>query len=164
MPAIEVIRSWFLETIAGVILLGALGSLLAWLLLILLKRLARPLGPTSTRVYYAVVYRFFRQIEVAGRVRALYSKKNPDADYLVFLVFKLAAVLTSTMLAFFSTVFMLAIGIVYRLDRPMLLAVSLAVWIPSVIYCLRQGAAFWVLTGNRVSRYEDEMGTIHPKR
>ena len=141
MVDIAILKNWLLQNIPGVIVLGALGSIAGAIVIYAVRWSIKPIRERVVGFFYrAFVYRYYRPIKIAETIRATYlTHKPPETDgYLLFVLSGFLEAILALLLAISAIVFTIGMAVIYRLERPILLAISISISIILTSNCLKE--------------------------
>lgn len=132
-----------MQSLFGVLLLGALGSILGAAIISIVRRVIRFLSKHKEYFYLKIVYRFiYIPYESGSRFTKLVSPSN-DAKYILYYITQLAEVI---ILFFVSLSFFILVSFIillYGIERPYLLSFIVSIflltffgWFNSFVRCL----------------------------
>lgn len=120
------IRTWFLSTIPGVLILGALGSVLGTALVFGLSRIRSYLASRKRHLTMSLLMPFGIRIEAARAFRGKFASKSETENYLVYAISKAVSTVMSGVALLLSFAFTSVIYVIHSIDRPILLVISIA--------------------------------------
>jgi hypothetical protein len=167
MPNVDfaALKGWLLGTVWGVIILGAIGSVIGSILWVLIRRLSRRLVGSWYRLLFALAYtRFGRHIEIGEKLRAQYAEESKAQRYMVHVVVTAANTLFESMLATAAVLGTIAIAVVYGIHRPLLLVVAISITVPLVLQCIRSGVYLICFVDQSIQDMEERIESSQPKR
>ncbi|WP_423840409.1 hypothetical protein ONE56_06025 [Vibrio mytili] len=122
------VESWLLGTMPGVIVLGAIGSILATIVVKLVIYVCKKGFYSGVKSILNFMYPLIRSGDVAEAFRGEYEPENMDIKYLIFIVMSTAEWLFVAICWALSTLFMIYTFFDVGLDNGLLLSVSLAIF------------------------------------
>lgn len=125
---IHQIESWLLGTMPGVIVLGAVGSILATIVVKLSIYVFKKSFYGGVKSILNLMYPLIRSGEVAEAFRDEHEPENMDVKYVIFIVMSTAEWLFVAICWALSTLFMVYTFFDVGLDNGLLLSVSLAIF------------------------------------
>lgn len=140
---LEELKIVLLSTIWGVILLGALGSILGGFLIFLMKKIISILIVKLKNSFpkSRLLYPLHRAITLGRSIKSIKSNEQNESDFVLFAIRQSIMFLADTMLLFFVFLLTSIVAIFFGLERPILLIflVSLSIL---VIYNWLQSGCF----------------------
>ena len=159
------LKTWLLTTVPGVILLGALGSIVGSILIMVTRKIAQRLKGRWRRFRISFLYRLFgRDIQIGERFHDHYAAQAESSAYVLFVLSELVEFLTVTGLAIISIAITTVVAIWYGLDRPVLLAAGISISIMLAIKFTRQGVYMSTLTETSAYKVAEQIKEAQPKR
>lgn len=157
------LKTWLLETVQGVLLLGALGSVvggiavylvkMCWVALadkrlLLIQRILFPIG--------IVIYRKERLVELMG-------PKTSDGKYVGYLIVESLFIVLEAIAFFSSFSFIVYVYLTYGLERPKILAFFNGCSIYFGYILFRDTVSVWSLISNDISDLAEKIHDESPK-
>ncbi|EJL6507090.1 hypothetical protein [Vibrio cholerae] len=126
---IQQLEQWFLGSIPGVVVLGAMGSIVAAILMKFMKILCGRIINSSEDMLLHVLYPFVRSSDVAEAFRDEFEPKNQELKYLSYLLLCTAAWILSGICAIVSFLFLVYAVFLVGFDDGLFLSASIAVFL-----------------------------------
>ncbi|EGR4177549.1 hypothetical protein DDN05_17860 [Vibrio cholerae] len=120
-------QKWLMETIWGIITLGAFGSLLGAFLLYMLKTLLVKFNRSKESLIRSLLYPIFKHSLHGEAMRDQLAPKSADAKYLVYHIENASNAIMSFTIFLVCFSFLGHVLIAYGLERPLLLSFLIAV-------------------------------------
>ncbi|NIY86118.1 hypothetical protein [Vibrio campbellii] len=134
---IEVIKQWLMDSIWGIITLGALGSLFGALILFLLKKTFAKVNSSKDRFLRVLAYPIMRQNFWGEAMRKHIAPNSEDVRYLVYYVERIAYCIMDFVTFLVCVSFLGHVLIAYGLERPLLLSFLIAINILTLVSTLK---------------------------
>ena len=164
--SLEELQKTLLSTVWGVILLGALGSILGGFLILLMKKVVSRLVVKlkkdfpKTRLFYP----FYRAATLGKSLKDLKSKEQKDSDFVLFAIRQSVMFVADTILLFFTFSLTAIVAIFFGLDRPLLLTFLVSLSILSIYSWLKSGIfSLTLISGDTYHSHKKLEGAI-PKK
>jgi hypothetical protein len=160
------LQSLLLSTVWGVILLGAVGSILGGIIIFLVKKSIAKFVANLKHNFpkNRLFYPFYRSILLGQNIKELKGKEHQDAD---FILFAMRATLMSAidLILFFLISFLTAIvAIFWGLERPILLTSLLSLSMLSAFAWLKSGVYSLSLIAGETYEAGKEINKSIPKK
>lgn len=162
----EELQSTLLSTVWGVVLLGAIGSVLGGFLVYFAKKIifscANKLKSNfpKTRLFYPI----YRSAILGHSIKELKVKEHENADYILFAIRASIMSAMDIVLSFFLMFLTAIVSIFFGLDRPILLTLLLSLTILSVFAWLKSGTYSLSLILGETYKAEKELNKAIPKK
>lgn len=137
MFEIVALKKWFMESLTGVITLGALGSILGTVLVSLLRRMWKRLYESRKKLLFKVAYPLGKQIEIGRVVNKNHSPKGDEGQFLVYHIGASASSAKDFMIFLCFVTLAAHVAIAYGIERPILLSSLIALTLISAFGALK---------------------------
>ncbi len=162
MEQLPGIQRFLLETMGGILILGASGSILGALIIYLIKKLVSFARSHSDIFFFVPFYKYFRQARIAEKLSE-HQKPSKDTEYLIYCIGEwLKYVLFSFML-------ILAIGMTaiillfFGTERPYTLSASISTILLLLHRWLKKGFFVNFLFGRHFKKKVQAIESEQPK-
>jgi hypothetical protein len=122
----QFLQAWLIETVWGILLLGAAGSVVGAVIIYLTKRLATKIIESKDVAMMRMLYPLGREVEIGEKIRGVLGPVNRDAQFLVYHTLQSLGCIFDTFALLLSLTLTAHLAIAYGIDRPVLLSVMIA--------------------------------------
>ncbi|MFB1095389.1 hypothetical protein ACEWH9_14630 [Vibrio diabolicus] len=157
------IKKWLMETLLGVITLGAFGSILGSILIYVLRRTGKYLYNSRKKILLKLFYPIGRQIEIGRSVNNQYAPNTEDGQFLVYHVDATASsVIDANIFLCFITL-TAHVSIAHGIERPILLSALIALTLISAFGALKSSLRVSSHTSKELSGNIRQIKKTFPK-
>ncbi len=160
---IDQIESWLLGTMPGVIVLGAIGSILATIVIKLFIYICKKSFYSGIKSFLNFMYPLIRSGEVAEAFRVKYEPEDISVKYVIFIVMSSAEWLFVAICWALSMLFVIYIFFDVGLDNGLLLSASLAIFFFCSYQFVRHSFAYVSYVPQSVLKAYRELDDTFPK-
>ena len=155
MEQLLVIKKFLLETIWGILILGASGSILGGIIIYIVKKVTVFVNSHKENIFYTVTHRYYRQIEI-GKKFIKHQNPSKDSGYIVYCIGEWFY-LSVLSFALISVLIMGALILLFfGLERPYLLSSSVSLALLLLNSFIKQGMFCTSMYDEEVDKvYED---------
>lgn len=118
----EEFKAWLLQSIPGVILLGAIGSIIATMLIYIGQSALKSLINSKERIVMRLIYGYVKSIEVGETFRDVHVPHSPETRYLASVVYETGMFLSVAAILFLSISTTIMVYLIFALERPLVLS------------------------------------------
>jgi predicted PurR-regulated permease PerM len=145
---IEAMQDWLLKSILGVIVLGAIGSIIGAIIYRLIKTIVIRIGKIKDRVFMWIMQPIFKGAEKAEKFRELFGHKSTETKYIAYMIYEASIFIGNVIILFISLAITIIILLFFSLDKPIALSAFIAINIFMIIETLKQGLYLLNLLSN----------------
>ena len=160
------LQTTLLSTVWGVILLGAIGSILGGFIIMLTKKLTINLINSlknnfpKTRLFYPI----YRAAILAQSIKKLKCHEQKESDFVLFAIRQSVMFIAETLLFFFVAFLTLIVIIFFGLERPILLTTLFSLSILTFFNWLKSGVYSLCLISGETYSAQKELDKSIPKK
>lgn len=118
----EELKAWLLQSVPGVILLGAIGSIIATILIYVVRLTLKSLINSKERIVMRLLYSYAKTIEVGERFRDVHAPQSAETRYLASVVYETGMFLGVATMLLLSISTTLMTYLTFALERPLALS------------------------------------------
>ncbi|MBD9654323.1 hypothetical protein IB239_05760 [Pseudomonas sp. PDM12] len=156
-------KTWLLGTVPGVVLLGAIGSVLGGIAVVLMKICWSALAHKRLMLLQRMLFPIRIDIYQNEKLVELMGPKTSDGKYVGYLVVHCLFAALEALAFFLSFGFVLYIYLEYELDRPRVLAFFIGATLFFAYTLFKNMVCMWSLVSNDISDLAEKIEEESPK-
>jgi hypothetical protein len=144
MESLVEIEKFLLETIWGILIIGAVGSILGGIIIYMVKKLAAYFNIHKESIFLSFLYRYYSPL-IIGEKLATQASPSKDSLYICWVSSELAWWITFTLTLLFNLLLISIILLFFGTERPFALGFSISLALLLLHYFIKQSSYIYGL-------------------
>ena len=118
----EELKAWLLQSVPGIILLGAIGSVIATFLVYLVRLIVKSFIDSKERIAMRFIYGYWKSVECGERFRDLHAPHTNETRYLASIVYETGMFIVVAVMLILSLALSLLVYVMFAIEKPIALS------------------------------------------
>jgi hypothetical protein len=160
----QFVQDWLLKTVWGVLVLGAIGSIIGAIVIFVLKKITKKVVESKDGIIMRLIYPMGREIEIGEKIRNALGPTGRDGQFLIYHTYQSLGFIFDIFALILSVTLTAHVAIAYGLERPILLSVIIALNLILFRAFLKSGIRLCSHVSEAIELAADEIEKSQPKK
>jgi hypothetical protein len=162
MESLMLVEKFLLETVWGILILGACGSIIGGSIIYLLKGLYRKISSNRELYLKRFLYKYYIESVISEKLMET-IKPSKDIKYAFFANWELAELIIEVIALFLVLFFIAIVAMLYGVERPYVLSMSISLAFIFAHNCLKNAFSSFGFLDSEIFQLQKSIGRTQPK-